>query len=149
MLVSIVITSIAVSSLAFAIAKGVRHTESIRLKNAAYLELKKFTEDWRGIIATGYEPNEGTFPDRCKDVYLDVKILSKSGEDLELGTENSTNAEVCRQITKIEDPDKPYSTYYNLKTYIAWEDNFRGLNLDAKRDTLEFEINQIAIVNTN
>ena len=133
--------------MAFAIAKGVRHTESIRLKNTAYLELKKFTEDWRGIIATGYKPNDGTFPPRCKDVYLDVKILSENGENLELGTENSTKAELCRHITIIEDENKPYSTYYNLKTYIAWEDNFRGLNLDSKRDTLEFEINQIAIVN--
>ena len=148
-LVSIVIASIAVSSLAFAIAKGVKHTESIRLKNAAYLELKEWTEEWRANIASGYTPIGGSSGTFCNDTWLDVKILSENGENLEsviAQHENSTRAKLCREVTTVQGLTN-YSNYYNIKTWIEWEDNFRGLNSDSNREKLEFEVNQIAIVN--
>ena len=59
-------------------AKGVKHTESIRLKNAAYLKLKEWTEEWRANIASGYTPIGGSSGAFCNDTWLDVKILSEN-----------------------------------------------------------------------
>ena len=135
--------------MAFAIAKGVRHTESIRLKNAAYLELKEWTEEWRSNIASGYTPLGGSSGTFCNDTWLDIKILAENGENLEsiIGQhENSTEARLCREISTVQGITD-YSTYYNIKTWIEWEDNFKGLNSDSNKEKLEFELNQIAIVN--
>ena len=129
-------------------AKGVRHTESIRLKNAAYLELKRWTEEWRANIAAGYSPigeTSGTF---CHSVWLDVKILSETGENLEsiIGQHTyATEANICREISTRQGLTK-YSAYYNIKTWIEWEDNFRGLNSDSNKEKLEFEMSQMPIV---
>ena len=160
MLVSIVITSIAVSSLAFAIAKGVKHTESIRLKNVAFLELKRYTEEWRSIIASGYSPINGS-NETCVNVALNLKYFS-DGEDIQtiiddnndFGDvyENATNAELCRKVTKVLGVTD-YSTYHNLRTWITWKDNFQGLNSGGPLSSgdggekLEFEINQIVVIN--
>ena len=145
--------------MAFAIAKGVKHTESIRLKNVAFLELKRYTEEWRSIIASGYTPIGGSNA-TCVNVPLNLKYLSE-GEDIETIIfqndafddpyyENATNAELCRKITKVQGVTD-YSTYHNLRTWITWKDNFQGLNsggpLSGGGEKLEFEINQIVVIN--
>ena len=126
-------------------AKGVKHTESIRLKNAAYLKLKEWTEEWRANIASGYTPIGGSSGAFCNDTWLDVKILSENGENLEsiiAQHENSTRAKLCREVTTVQGLTD-YSTYYNIKTWIEWEDNFRGLNSDLNKEKLENMTNVI------
>ena len=44
-----------------------------------------------------------------------------------------------------EFPNRPLSEYWNIKTWIRWKDNFNGLNSGNDWETLEYEVNQIAI----
>ena len=128
-------------------AKGVRHTESIRLKNAAYSELKRWTEEWRANIASGYTPIGGSSGSFCNDTWLDVKILSENGENLEsiiVRHENSTRAKLCREVTTVPGLTNN-TTYYNIKTWIEWEDKYVG---DKSFRHLAVEVDQ-AILTKN
>ena len=120
-LVSILISSIAVSSIAFAIAKGVQHTESIRLKGAAHIALKNYTEKWKSYVAFGYEPMTGT---RSEEINLTSKVISKNGENLETllqSDPNATDAILYREISRVSIPNRPLSEYWNIKTWIRWK----------------------------
>ncbi len=140
-LVSIVIVGIAVSSISFAIARGIQHHESTRLKHAAYMDLKRFTEFYRSKIAAGYAI-EGTYSP-AQDQYC-LKTRAGSIDDFGANASDCVDAERTYSVEKIERPNYDLSKYYKLKTWIKYKENLNGLN-EGEWKTLEFETHQIPI----
>ena len=122
-----------------------QHTESIRLKKSAHIALKNYTEKWKSYIAFGYEPMTGV---RSEEINLTSKVVSETGENLETllqADSDGTEAVLYREISRVSIPNRPLSEYWNIKTWIRWKDNFNGLNSGNDWETLEYEVNQIAI----
>jgi len=140
-LVSIVIIGISVSSLSFAIARGIQHHESIRLKHAAYLDLKRFTEFYRSKLAAGYAIDGTHSP--AQDQYC-LKTRSTSQDDFGVNATDCVDAQRTYSVEKVERPGYELSKFYKLKTWIRYKENLNGLN-EGGWKTLEFETHQIPI----
>ena len=85
---------------------------------------------------------------RSEEINLTSKVISKNGENLETLLQldpNATDAILYREISRVSIPNRPLSEYWNIKTWIRWKDNFKGLNSEDSWKTLEYEVNQIAI----
>tara|TARA_Y100000814_G_scaffold111916_1_gene79271 strand:+ start:2120 stop:2482 length:363 start_codon:yes stop_codon:yes gene_type:complete len=119
----------------------VQHHESTRLKHAAYMDLKRFTEFYRSKIAAGYAI-EGTYSP-AQDQYC-LKTRAGSIDDFGANALDCVDAERTYSVEKIERPNYELSKYYKLKTWIKYKENLNGLN-EGEWKTLEFETHQIPI----
>ena len=140
-LVSIVIIGISVSSIAFAVARGVQHHESVMLKRAAFLDLKRFTEFYKSKLAAGYTI-EGTHSP-AQDQYC-LKTKATSENDFGANASNCVEAQRTYSVEKVERQNYELSKYYKLKTWINYRENLNGLNLGEWK-TIELETHQIPI----
>ena len=85
---------------------------------------------------------------RSEEINLTSKVVSKTGDNLETllqSDSDGTEAVLYREISRVSIPNRPLSEYWNIKTWIRWKDNFNSLNSGDDWETLEYEVNQIAI----
>ena len=145
-IISITLTLAAAGAISFGVAKGVRTYKSIYLKERAIEELIKYTEEYRMMVAYGEKPLPGKQPRNGHKV-----ILYNPAKEKTLGTDWGERAEIVEGtlfhiITdKSDETAGDQSGYYNVKTWIEWEDQYIG---SKSFKHLAFEVNQ-AILTKN
>ena len=139
-IMSITLTLVAAGAISFGVSKGVRTYKSIYLKERAIEELIKYTEEYRMMVAYGERPLPGKPPRNGHKV-----ILYNPAKEKTLGTDLGDKAEIVEGtlfhiITdKSDETSGDQSGYYNVKTWIEWEDQYVG---DKSFKHLAFEVDQ-------
>ena len=139
-IMSITLTLVAAGAISFGVSKGVRTYKSIYLKERAIEELIKYTEEYRMMVAYGERPLPGKQPRNGHKV-----ILYNPAKEKTLGTDWGDKAEIVEGtlfhiITdKSDETSGDQSGYYNVKTWIEWEDQYIG---DKSFKHLAFEVDQ-------
>ena len=139
-IMSITLTLVAAGAISFGVSKGVRTYKSIYLKERAIEELIKYTEEYRMMVAYGERPLPGKQPRNGHKV-----ILYNPAKEKTLGTDWGDKAEIVEGtlfhiITdKSDETSGDQSGYYNVKTWIEWEDQYIG---DKSFKHLVFEVDQ-------
>ena len=127
----IIITSVAAIAIMRGVSASSASLKSIRIKEKAFEELKIWTDDWKSKIAGGVHVNPGQYPPFGQSITL---------------TKNKNNEEVVsgrlfRDI-KISTESGEYSQFYQIKTWIEWEESVSGTQVDKN---LEFITYQLAL----
>ena len=139
-ILSITLTLVAAGAISFGVAKAVRTYKSIHLKERAIEELIKYTEEYRMMVAYGERPLPGKQPRNGHKV-----ILYNPAKEKTLGTDWGDRAEIVEGTlfhiitNKSNETAGNQSGYYNIKTWIEWEDQYIG---DRSFKHLAFEVDQ-------
>ena len=145
-IISITLTLVAAGAISFGVGKAVRTYKSIYLKERAIQELIKYTEEYRMMVAYGEKPLAGKQPRNGHKV-----ILYNPAQENAFGTDWSERAEIIEGTLFHIITDKSSETageqsgYYNVKTWIEWEDKYVG---DKSFRHLAVEVDQ-AILTKN
>ena len=139
-IISITLTLVAGSAITFGVGKAVRTYKSIYLKERAVEELIKYTEEYRMMVAYGERPLPGKQPRNGHKV-----ILYNPAKEKTFGTDWGDRAEIVEGTLFHIITDKSNETagdqsgYYNVKTWIEWEDQYIG---DKSFKHLALEVDQ-------
>ena len=145
-ILSITLTLIAAGAISFGIAKGVRTHKSFALKESALKELIAYTEEYRMMIAIGERPLPGKQPRNGQPVVLYNPQEENKGFTWSGDQDGIVKGVLWRYITdKSLETAGDQSGYYNIKTWIEWEDDFVGRKSSKH---IMFEVDQ-AILSKN
>ena len=125
-ILTVIITLFISTSIAYAVVRAQNIQQSLFIKEQAIKALKKYTDEYRALVAYGERPLPGKQPRFGHDV-----VLFDPSEELTRITwgnnEGIIDAKLYHIIT-----DKSYlsagdqSGYFNIKTWIEWTDPYRG-----------------------
>ena len=154
-ILAISLTLAASTAIAFGIQKAISTYKSQGLKDKALEALIQYTEDYRMMAAYGENFASGKQP-RGDAGHL---VVLYNAEDER--TDNFSFGTPAREVeghlfhdiqlvTRSRECDEDFGNrqeYYNIKTWIEWEDPFDGLKDDVVRNrkNLSFEVNQIIV----
>mgnify|MGYP006428600415 CR=1 FL=1 len=127
--VGVMVTSIAAGAIMFGIAEARLNLASVHLRERAYEELTMYSDYWKSQIMTGGVAQTGNGPNNGTDI-----VLTKTLNNLPLD-----RGRLFRRIVKSSNSGS-HSEYYNVNTWIKWEDRAHGSN---KTQTLEFNLKQL------
>ncbi len=125
----VMITLLAASAIMMGVSKAQSTLNSIHLRERAFEELKIYTDYWKSMAAAKRIGATNSSNMNGERVAL---IKDKNGNTVVSGS-------LYRKIRRGSDSGE-YSIYYNIKTYIEWEDNVFG-GKELKR--LEFNTKQL------
>ena len=125
-ILTVIITLFISTSIAYAVIRAQNIQQSLFIKEQAIKALKKYTDEYRALVAYGERPLPGKQPRFGHDA-----VLFDPSEELEnlnfQEGEGIVNARLYHIIT-----DKSYLTagdqsgYFNIKTWIEWTDPYKG-----------------------
>ena len=155
-ILAISLTLVASTAIAFSVQKAINTYKSQQLKDRAVETLIQYTEDYRMMVAYGEKPIPGKQP-RGEDGH---KVILYNAEDekadnFSFGALEATaygylfhNIQLVNQSRECSKDLGEKRGYYNIKTWIEWQDIF-----DKKDDTqirnrknISFEVNQAIII---
>ena len=126
-ILSITLTLIAAGAVSFGIAKGVRTHKSFALKESALKNLIEYTEEYRMMVAIGERPLPGKQPRNGHSVVLYNPQKENEKFNWSGGQDGVVYGVLWHDITdKSLETAGDQSGYYNIKTWIEWEDDFIG-----------------------
>ena len=145
-IISITLTLVAAGAITFGIAKGVKTYKSFYLKERALQELIKYTEEYRMMIAYGERPLPGKQPRNGHKVVLYNPEHERTsqfnwGGDAEGAIVEGTLFHIV--MDKSSETAGDQSGYYNIKTWIEWEDDYIG---DKVFKHIAFEVDQAILM---
>jgi len=154
-ILAISLTLAASTAIAFGIQKSISTYKSQGLKDKALEALIQYTEDYRMMAAYGenFAPGKQPRGDAGHLVVL-YNAEDERADNFSFGTAaRKIEGNLFHDIQLIErsaecDEDLgERQEYYNIKTWIEWEDPFDGLKDDVVRNrkNLSFEVNQIIV----
>ena len=142
-IIAISLTLAATTAIAFGIAKGVRAYRTIELKERAVEELIKYTDQYRMLVAYGETPQSGIRPLGGEEVTLLDPEEENAGFTWGGNSANLVIGKLYHKLTnKSTETVGNQSGYWNIKTWIEWDDTFLG---DHTVKNLAFEVNQAII----
>ena len=126
LMVGCLIATLASTFLMYGISSTTSSVQDIRLEQDALEELIGYTNRWQSYIAAGYDPNSNAFP---------------QGEPVIIGeNDNKKGIDATLHYNITEQYTGQYSKYYNIKTWIRWNNSY----LTGERSKqLDFELNQM------
>jgi type II secretory pathway pseudopilin PulG len=148
-ILSITLTLVAAGAITFGISKGVRTYKSIQLKESALKALINYTEEYRQMIAYGEKPLSGKQPRNGHKIFI-YEPKEERADQFDWGGSFDRGIEgtLFHIITdKSSETAGEQSGYYNIKTWIEWEDRFVGYEDEGfgNRKHLAFEVNQAVL----
>ena len=144
-IISISLTLVAAGAITFGVGKAVRTYKSIYLKERALEELIKYTEEYRMMVAYGEKPLPGKQPRNGHKVNIYNPYQEQRGLGASFGeTVQIIEGTMFHIITdKSNETSGDQSGYFNIKTWIEWEDPYVG-NTAYKH--LAFEVDQAVLM---
>ena len=145
-IISITLTLVAAGAITFGMAKGVRTYKSFYLKERALQELIKYTEEYRMMVAYGESPLAGKQPRNGHKVVLYNPEHERTNQfDWGGNTQGAiVEGTLFHIITnKSSETAGDQSGYYNIKTWIEWEDDYIG---DRAFKHIAFEVDQAILL---
>ena len=121
-LLAIMLTLIAAGSISFGIAKGVRAYKSMVIKEKAVQALIDYTNEYRMMVAYGEKPHSGVQPRWGHNIVL--YHPKDEFEGFSFGRkEGLVEGKLYHMITnKTSETAGEQSGYYNIKTWIKWNE---------------------------
>ena len=157
-ILAIGLTLVASTAIAFSVQKAINTYKSQQLKDKAAEALIQYTEDYRMMVAYGERPFPGKQPrgeSGHKVTLYDAK--DEKNEQFSFGGKEAKaygylfhDIQLIRQSPECEKNLGEKKEYYNIKTWIEWDDIFDKKDDDntiKNRKNLSFEVNQAIVIN--
>ena len=141
-IISITLTLISAGAISFGVSKGVRTYKSFHLKERALQELIRYTDEYRMMVAYGERPLPGKQPRNGHKVMLYNPEMEQDG--MNWSDPHFVEGTLFHIITdKSNQTAGDQSGYYNIKTWIEWEDKNIG---ETAFKHIAFEVDQAVLI---